>query len=71
MSAVTEKDVGVHMPSTCWQKYDSYSLPVDVKQNDRATVVNLFNFKRPHMRAFYVATFSFFIAFMAWFSLGE
>eukprot|EP01134_Creolimax_fragrantissima_P004046 CFRG4046T1 len=46
-----------------------YHLPVDPLQEDRATKIVLFSAKRPHMRAFHFAWFSFFCAFLGWFSL--
>jgi hypothetical protein len=53
MAATT--DSGAALPSTTWQKYADYALPVDPKQNDRATSINLLSFKKPHMRAFWVS----------------
>mmetsp|Transcript_15729 Transcript_15729/g.23421 ORF Transcript_15729/g.23421 Transcript_15729/m.23421 type:complete len:462 (+) Transcript_15729:70-1455(+) len=58
------------LPSTEWKKYESYDIAVDPKQGDRATELRLTNFSRPHMRAFYISTFSFFIAFLSWFSFA-
>jgi hypothetical protein len=46
--------------STVWKKYDSYELETDPKQDDRAVEFKLSKFGRPHMRSFYVSTFSFF-----------
>ncbi|KNC78658.1 hypothetical protein SARC_08916 [Sphaeroforma arctica JP610] len=47
----------------------NYHLPVDPQQEDRATKIVLYTAKRPHMRAFHFAWFSFFCAFLGWFSL--
>jgi NNP family nitrate/nitrite transporter-like MFS transporter len=43
---------------------------VDSKQGDRATELKFTDFRRPHMRSFYISTFSFFIAFLSWFSFA-
>mmetsp|Transcript_38403 Transcript_38403/g.48461 ORF Transcript_38403/g.48461 Transcript_38403/m.48461 type:complete len:469 (-) Transcript_38403:551-1957(-) len=48
----------------------NYVLEVDAAQDDRATAYNLCSFARPHMRAFYMSTFGFFSAFLAWFSFA-
>lgn len=45
-----------------------FDLPVDA--NNKATVMKLFSIKRPHMRAFHFAWFSFFLAFFGWFALA-
>ncbi|KAG5189752.1 nitrate high affinity transporter [Tribonema minus] len=58
------------LPSTVWQKYDTYDLDVDPKQEDRAVQFKLSTFSRPHMRSFYISTFSFFMAFACWFSFA-
>jgi len=50
-------------------KYESYSCRVDRRQKDKSTEIPLFNFDRPHMRAFHFSWFSFFIAFFMWFSI--
>ncbi|KAG5190448.1 nitrate high affinity transporter [Tribonema minus] len=57
-------------PSTTWQKYETYSLPTDPKQGDRATVLRLRNGRRPHMQTFWVSTLAWFAAFTAWFSFA-
>ncbi|CAM9549213.1 unnamed protein product, partial [Heterosigma akashiwo] len=49
------------------QKYD---LPVDPTQGDRATKIKICSFAQPHMRAFHLAWFGFFLAFLAWFSFA-
>ena len=53
-----------------WKKYESYDVPVDPQQQDRATSLKLNSFKRPHMRAFHFAWFGFFMAFVSWFSFA-
>mmetsp|Transcript_16086 Transcript_16086/g.32574 ORF Transcript_16086/g.32574 Transcript_16086/m.32574 type:complete len:520 (-) Transcript_16086:75-1634(-) len=52
-----------------WNKYDTYALPVNPDQDDKATVIKLCNFTRPHMRAFHCAWGSYFISFFMWFSI--
>jgi predicted MFS family arabinose efflux permease len=47
-----------------------FAVPVDAKQGDRATAMHWRSFKRPHMRIFYVSTFSYFTAFLAWFAFA-
>ena len=55
---------------TEWKKYESYDVPVDPSQDDRATTFKLTSFKRPHMRAFHFAWFGFFMAFVSWFAFA-
>jgi hypothetical protein len=50
-------------------KYERYELTVDHHEGDRATEINLFSFKRPHMRGLHCAWISFFFAFMVRFIL--
>jgi len=52
------------------QTDDSYDVPVDPKQQDKATTLKLNSFKRPHMRAFHFAWFGFFMAFVSWFAFA-
>jgi hypothetical protein len=49
-------------------KYDRYDVPVDHAEGDRATLINMFSLKRPHMRGLHCAWVSFFLAFMIWFA---
>lgn len=49
---------------------DSYDVPVDPKQQDKATTIKLCSVRRPHMRAFHFAWFGFFMAFVSWFSFA-
>jgi NNP family nitrate/nitrite transporter-like MFS transporter len=49
-------------------KYPRYELPVEHEEGDRAMEIKLWSFKRPHMRAFHCAWFSFFCAFSVWFA---
>lgn len=49
---------------------DTYDVPVDPKQADKATVFKLNSLKRPHMRAFHFAWFGFFMAFVSWFAFA-
>lgn len=44
-------------------------MEVDPNQDDKSTQIKLCNFKRPHMRAFHCAWFSFFNAFFIWFAI--
>ena len=53
-----------------YKKYSEYSLPVDPDQDDKATVIRLCNFSRPHMRAFHCSWIGFFIAFFIWFAIA-
>ncbi|CAN0533080.1 unnamed protein product, partial [Ectocarpus sp. 12 AP-2014] len=53
-----------------WKKYDSYDVPIDPKQQDKATRLKLTSFRRPHMRAFHFAWFGFFMAFVSWFAFA-
>lgn len=46
----------------------TYALPTDPDQDDKATVVRLYCFARPHMRAFHCAWWGYFIAFNLWFA---
>jgi MFS transporter, NNP family, nitrate/nitrite transporter len=43
---------------------------VDPDQDDKATEIKLCNFSRPHMRAFHVNWFGFFMAFCIWFAIA-
>lgn len=45
-----------------------FALPTD--EHGKATVLKIFSFKRPHMRAFHFAWSSFFLAFFGWFALA-
>ncbi|CAM9598190.1 unnamed protein product, partial [Ascophyllum nodosum] len=49
---------------------DYYVVPVDPKQQDKATTLKLFSVRRPHMRAFHFAWFGFFMAFVSWFAFA-
>jgi MFS transporter, NNP family, nitrate/nitrite transporter len=52
------------------KKFDTYHINVDPDQDDKATEIKLFSFKRPHMRAFHVNWFGFFMAFFSWFAIS-
>ena len=52
------------------KKYDTYYINVDPDQDDRATEIKLCSFARPHMRAFHVNWFGFFMAFFIWFAIS-
>jgi MFS transporter, NNP family, nitrate/nitrite transporter len=52
------------------KKYDAYNVKVDPNQEDKATEIKLFSFQRPHMRAFHVCWWSFFMAFFIWFAIS-
>ncbi|KAJ1628189.1 hypothetical protein T492DRAFT_614987, partial [Pavlovales sp. CCMP2436] len=45
-----------------------FKLPVD-KEN-KATVLRLYDFSRPHMRAFHFNWLAFFFSFFAWFAIN-
>ena len=51
-------------------KYEKYTCRVDRHQGDRASEITLFVLKRPHMRAFHFAWFSFFVGFFLWFAIS-
>ncbi|GAX22385.1 hypothetical protein FisN_8Hh371 [Fistulifera solaris] len=54
--------------ATEWKKYSEYKVNVDPDQDDKATEIKLFSIARPHMRAFHMSWFGFFMAFFIWFS---
>lgn len=62
----------VSPPRTCvgLPADDRYFVPVDPKQQDKATTLHLFSIRRPHMRAFHFAWFGFFMAFVSWFAFA-
>jgi NNP family nitrate/nitrite transporter-like MFS transporter len=53
-----------------WRKYSVYHIDTDPNQDDKATTIKLCSFARPHMRAFHVNWFSFFMAFFIWFAIS-
>ena len=55
-------------PAVRDEKVKSFDLEVD--ENNKAKQLKIFSFKRPHMRAFHFAWFSFFLAFFGWFALA-
>jgi MFS transporter, NNP family, nitrate/nitrite transporter len=52
------------------KKYSTYGVKVDPNQDDKGTEIKLCNFTRPHMRAFHVCWWSFFMAFIIWFAIA-
>ena len=52
------------------KKYSTYYCKVDPRQNDKASEIKLFSFARPHMRAFHMSWFAFFMAFFIWFAIA-
>jgi len=50
-------------------KYYPYYLKVDPNQADKATEIKLCSVKRPHMRAFHFAWWSYHVSFLMWFSI--
>ena len=52
-----------------WKKYEDYNIEVDPDQDDKATRIKLGSLKRPHMRAFHMSWWGFFIAFFIWFAI--
>lgn len=53
-----------------YRKYKTYDLKVDYDQDDKATEIKLCSFARPHMRAFHLSWWCFFIAFFIWFAIA-
>lgn len=53
-----------------WKKYQKYEIEVDPKQDDKAKEILFCSFKRPHMRSFHCAWWSFFVAFFSWFTIN-
>jgi MFS transporter, NNP family, nitrate/nitrite transporter len=53
-----------------WKKFSEYDLKVDPDQDDKATEIKLCSFSRPHMRAFHLSWWGFFIAFFIWFAIA-
>ena len=53
-----------------YRKYQNYACTVDPDQDDRATQIRMFNFSRPHMRAFHCNWFGFFMAFCIWYAIA-
>jgi hypothetical protein len=51
-------------------KYETYACRVDQTQDDRAVEIPVFSMARPHMRAFHFAWLTFFLVFLAWFSIA-
>ena len=49
-------------------EFDRYDVPVDHEEGDRATLIKMCSFKRPHMRGLHCAWIAFFLAFMIWFA---
>lgn len=62
-----EHDTETSNSSVSTSATSSFALPVDT--DGKATVLRLLSFKRPHMRAFHLAWFSFFLAYFVWFAL--
>jgi hypothetical protein len=52
------------------KKYSTYYCKIDPRQNDKASEIKLFSFARPHMRAFHMSWFAFFMAFFIWFAIA-
>jgi NNP family nitrate/nitrite transporter-like MFS transporter len=53
-----------------WKKYSEYFIEVDPDQDDKAKNIKLCSFARPHMRAFHMSWWGFFIAFFIWFAIA-
>src|SRR3569623_2039816 len=51
------------------KKYERYYVEVEPHQDDKAKQIKIFSYKRPHMRAFHCSWWSFFTAFLVWFSI--
>jgi len=65
----TEIDTGVPVEEE-WKKYKQYCIEVDPDQDDKAKTIKLCSFARPHMRAFHMSWWGFFIAFFIWFAIA-
>lgn len=52
-----------------WKKYKTYDVAVDRAQDDKSKEIKLCSVARPHMRAFHLSWWSFFIAFFVWFAI--
>ena len=70
VSVPTDIEIGDNDERTLAQlsqsKYAPYDLKVDPVQGDRASEFKLFSAKRPHMRAFHFAWWSYHVAFLMW-----
>jgi MFS transporter, NNP family, nitrate/nitrite transporter len=53
-----------------WKKYQTYAVNVDPDQDDKASEIKLCSFARPHMRAFHMSWWGFFMAFFIWFAIA-
>mmetsp|Transcript_11357 Transcript_11357/g.24061 ORF Transcript_11357/g.24061 Transcript_11357/m.24061 type:complete len:482 (+) Transcript_11357:127-1572(+) len=53
-----------------WKKYDTYYVEVDPDQDDKSKEIKLCSIARPHMRAFHMSWWGFFVAFFIWFSIA-
>lgn len=51
-------------------KAAKYNFNVPVDENNKAKVLKILNFSRPHSRGFHFAWFAFFLAFFGWFALS-
>lgn len=65
----TEAEVKTGAPVE-WKKYQTYYIDVDPDQDDKAKTIKLCSFARPHMRAFHMSWWGFFIAFFIWFAIA-
>lgn len=59
-----------HTPQEEWKKFQTYYVPTDPDQDDKATTIKLCSFGRPHMRAFHMSWIAFFTAFFIWFAIS-
>ena len=58
------------MHEASWDsKFVTYACRVDQRQEDRSVEIAVSSLARPHMRAFHLAWFAFFLAFLAWFAI--
>lgn len=55
---------------TTMKKYQTYDCRVDPDQDDKASEIKLCSFKRPHMRAFHFAWWSYHVAFLMWYEVA-
>lgn len=67
---MSEIDIPAGEANSDYKKYDTYSVNTDPDQDDKATEIKLCDFSRPHMRAFHLSWFGFFMAFFIWFAIA-
>ncbi len=61
-----QHQVELQTANTSVSKYFPYHISVDPYQDDRASEIRLCSIKRPHMRSFHFAWWSYHVAFFMW-----